>query len=224
MDINLLQHAPLLISGIITTLELMLCGLAVGLLFALFLTFCSYMHSKAINALINSYVFFIRGTPLLIQFFLIYYGSSQISFINESFLWEIFKQPFACAVMALAINTSAYSVELFRGAIASIPKGEIEACYALGMTKLHMLKKIIVPRAVRFVLPSYSNEVLIILKSTTLASTITLMDLMGVTKRLISETYATIPFLLLAGVIYLVISLLIIQSFKMMELSLQRKI
>nr|HMT03366.1 ABC transporter permease subunit [Burkholderiales bacterium] len=123
----------------------------------------------------------------------------------------------ACAVIALALNTSAYSFELFRGAISAIPYGEIEACQALGLSKLQMLRKVIAPRAIRLVLPAYSNEVIIILKSTTLASTITLMDIMGVIHAFISQTYLTASYLLLAGSIYLFLNLIIINIFRYIE-------
>ncbi len=218
MSISFLwQNLPLLFSGVLTTLELMVCALAIGLCLALILTLLTYLNFKPINWLINLYTFFIRGTPLLIQIFLIYYGSSQFTLLRESFLWVLFKQPFACAVIALAINTSAYTIELFRGAIGSVPKGEIEACHALGMSTLQRLRKVVAPRALRMVLPAYSNEVIIILKSTTLASTITLLDLMGVTNQLISETYNTIPLLMVAGIIYLIINMLIIKGFQKVE-------
>jgi len=207
----------LLANGVLTTVLLMILALAIGFILSIFLTLCTYLHIKPLTWLINLYTFFIRGTPLLIQIFLIYYGSSQFIALRMSFWWVLFKHPFGCAVMALAINTSAYSVELFRGAINAIPKGETEACKTLGMSKLQMFSKVILPRAFRMALPAYSNEVIIIMKSTTLASTITLMDLMGVTNKLIAQTYETIPLLCVAGVVYLILNLIIIKSFKKME-------
>lgn len=218
---NVYQYLPQLLSGVLTTLELMLCALLIGALLAILLTVCSYLKFWPLNVLVNGYKFFIRGTPLLVQIFLIYYGSSQWGFLHESVLWELFKQPFACAVIALAINTSAYSAELFSGAIASIPKTEIDAARALGLSIWDRLCKIIAPRALRIVLPAYSNEVIIILKSTALASTITLLDFMGVINKLIAQTYATIFLLALAGSVYLVLNLLIIMSFKFVEKKLK---
>ena len=218
LNTNILwQATPQIATGVVITLELMICTLIIGLLMAVILTTLSYLNIKPINALIKTYCFFIRGTPLLVQLFLIYYGSSQFDFIRDSVLWNILKQPFVCAVIALAINTSAYSTELFRGIISTIPKGEIEACQALGLSKIQMLVKIISGRAIRIALPAYSNEVIIILKSTSLASTITLMDLMGITNQLISDTYSTIPFLLFAGIIYLALNLVLIKTFSIIE-------
>jgi arginine transport system permease protein len=218
MNINfLLDNLPDLIGGVLTTLELTFCALALGLSLALLFTFINFMRSKVGIFLLNIYSFFIRGTPLLIQIFLIYYGSGQFAVIRDSFLWPLLKQPFGCAMLALAINTSAYTYELFRGIIASIPKGELQACAALGLSRAQMLHKIIAPRALRMVLPAYSNEVIIILKSTTLASTITLLDLLGVINQLIAQTYETIPLLVIAGVIYLLLTLGIIKLFHIME-------
>ena len=211
------QSIPQITTGMVTTLELMICALIIGLLLALLLTMCSYLNLKIINLILKTYTFIIRGTPLLVQIFIIYYGSSQFDFIRNGILWNILKEPFACAVIALALNTSAYSFELFRGAINAIPYGEIEACQALGLSKLQMLRKVIAPRAIRLVLPAYSNEVIIILKSTTLASTITLMDIMGVIHAFISQTYLTASYLLLAGSIYLFLNLIIINIFRYIE-------
>ncbi len=211
------QSIPQIATGMVTTLELMICALIIGLLLALILTMCSYLNLKIINIILKAYTFIIRGTPLLVQIFIIYYGSSQFDFIRNGILWNILKEPFACAVIALALNTSAYSFELFRGAISAIPYGEIEACQALGLSKLQMLRKVIAPRAIRLVLPAYSNEVIIILKSTTLASTITLMDIMGVIHAFISQTYLTASYLLLAGSIYLFLNLIIINIFRYIE-------
>lgn len=222
MGINfILTHLQAFISGAVVTVELMVLALACGLILALFLTICSYSKYKAVKFLIYIYTFFIRGTPLLVQIFIIYYGSSQFDVIRNSFLWSILKHPFGCAVIALAINSSGYCVALFRGLINSIPKGEFEACRALGMSKLQMAFRVIAGRFIRIGLPAYSNEVIIILKSTSLASTITIMDLMGVTHELISETYRTIPYLIVAGGFYLLMNMIIIKLFKMLEKSVE---
>ncbi len=221
MDIKAILHQILeFANGIGITISLMLLGLILGLAIALFLTLVSYSKSKTIQLLVYVYTFIIRGTPLLVQIFIIYYGSGQLDFIRNSFLWSILKHPFGCAVVALAINSSGYCVALFRGMINSIPKGEFEACKALGMSRLQMSFKIIAGRFIRITIPAYSNEVIIILKSTSLASTITLMDLMGVTHELIAETYSTLPYLLIAGVCYLLINLIIIKIFKHIEKSI----
>ena len=222
MDVKSLFHQiSQFASGICITLELMIFALSLGLILALFLTICSYSKFKVIKYAIYLYSFLIRGTPLLVQIFIIYYGSSQFDFIRNSFLWDILKHPFGCAVIALAVNSSGYCIALFKGMINSIPRGEFEACKALGMSNVQMAIKVIFGRFIRITLPAYSNEVIIILKSTSLASTITIMDLMGVTREIISATYSTIPYLITAGVCYLIINIIIMKIFKIMEKSLR---
>jgi len=206
-----------ILHGVALTLILLFCALFFGVILAVMFTLGNISQRKILTYPIKAYLFFIRGTPLLVQFFLIYYGTSQFSFLRESFLWPIFQKPFNCAVLALAINTSAYTTVLFTGAIKSINKGEIEACKALGMSWLLMLRRIVLPTAVHNALPAYSNEVVMVLKATSLASTITLLELMGVTQRIISQTYASIEFLLLAGLIYFIINAFIIFAFRYIE-------
>jgi len=218
MDFNwLLTQLPLLVKGIWVTLELMTLSLLFGIIFALLLTWLSYSRIAVISWLVYVYTFIIRGTPLLVQMFLIYYGSGQFDFIRNSWLWNILQSPFACAILALSLNSAGYCVILFRGIIQSIPPGEFEACRALGMSKVQLILAIMAKRFTRLVLPAYSNEVIIILKSTSLASTITIMDLMGVTRQIIAETYATISYLIVAGICYLTINLLIIKAFRFIE-------
>lgn len=214
---TLIAQIPSLLSGLVITIELMICSLLLGVILAIFLTLNSYSKIKLVKYIIYVYTFIIRGTPLLVQIFIIYYGAGQFNFIKDSILWNVLKYPFGCAVITLALNSAGYCVILFRGMIEAIPKGEFEACTALGMTKFQMILSVIVKRFIQIVLPAYSNEVIIILKSTSLASTITLMDLMGVTREMASETYATIPYLVVAGVCYLIINLIIIKTFKSVE-------
>ncbi len=220
MDLNELKYyAPLVLNGVFITIALMVCSLVMGLLLSSVLTALSFLKFKPLNFIIWLYTFIIRGTPLLVQIFLIYYGSAQFECIRNSFLWHFLKSGFGCTVIALSLNSSGYCVVLFRGLVKSIPQGEFDACLSLGMSKIQMIYSVILSRLIRIAIPSYSNEVAIILKSTSLASTITIMDLMGVTKFLISATYATLPCLFLAGCIYLLINFLII---KLYSLSLKK--
>ena len=211
-----------LLFSALTTIELMLLAILFGLSLAVIFTLLSLTKKIIFTWPINTFIYFIRGTPLLVQIFLIYYGSGQLTWLHESGLWFIFKEPFACAVIALALNTSAYTTVLLRGAIASVPKAEVQAATALGMSYLLTLRRIILPRALRIVLPAYSNEVVMVLKGTSLASTITLLDLMGMTRQIIAQTYQTIEFFLLAGLIYLILNGLIITGFKCLEKHLAR--
>lgn len=214
---NILQYWPQLLSGVVITIELMLSALVLGLFLAALLTALSESGFSFLEAPVNVFVFIIRGTPLLVQIFIIYYGSGQFHWLRETILWSVLKRPFGCAVIALAINTSAYTTVLLRGAIRSIPTGEIEAAKALGLSRWKAYQRIIIPRAIRIVLPAYSNEVIMILKGTSLAGTITLMDIMGVTRHLIAMMYEVIPLFFLAGIIYFVLNALIMSVFYFLE-------
>ena len=214
---TILNYYPAIFSGLFVTLELMLCALALGLLLAIFFTMICTTNQTLIKAPLHAFLFFIRGTPLLVQIFIIYYGSGDILWIRETFLWDILKKPLGCAILALSLNTAAYTTALLLGAIRSVPKGEIEACRVLGFSNRQMLQRVILPRAWRIALPAYSNEVIMILKSTSLASTITLLDLMGVTRHLVAETYQVLPFFLSAGCLYLFLNCVIMGIFKILE-------
>ncbi len=207
------SYLPQLLRGLVITIELLLLSLFIGMLLSLLLTFLVETKVFIIKWLAKSFIYIVRGTPLLVQFFIVYYGSGEFSWIRESFLWFILKNPFGCAAVTLAINTSAYTSVIFQGAIASIPQGEKEAVLALGFSKLKMYYHILVPKALRSVLPAYSNEVIMISKGTSLSSTIALMDLMGVTKQLIGITYDTIPLLLISGGLYVFLNGIILIIF-----------
>jgi arginine transport system permease protein len=214
---TVLQYLPAMLAGLWVTVKLMCCSLALGLVLALLLTLCSATGRIYLKAPVNAIVFFIRGTPLLAQIFIIYYGSGQWLWLRSTFLWDILRHPFGCATLALAINTAAYTTALLTGAIRAVPRGEIEACQVLGFSRWQMLRRVILPRAWRIALPAYSNEVIMILKSTSLASTITLLDVMGVMRQMIAMTYQVLPFFLLAGVFYLCLNGCIIIFFKYLE-------
>lgn len=211
------EHLPDLLEGTGITILLMLCSLTFGAILALTMTFMITSKKIFLKAPIHLYVFFICGTPLLVQIFLIYYGSAQFDVIRSSFLWAILREPFACAVIALAINSCAYTIVLLKGAIEAVPQDEITACYALGMSSFLTLRRFILPRALRIVLPAYSNEVIMVLKGTSLASTITILDIMGVANKIGAETYETIEWLLIAAVLYLFLNIIIIGLFRMLE-------
>ena len=151
---QLISYLPALLKGVAVTLELMICALILGLVLAIPMTLCSISNSRFLRTPVNAFTFFIRGTPLLVQIFLIYYGIGQFEIIRNSPFWIVLQEPFACAVIAFAINTCGYSVVLFKGAIASVPSGEVAACEALGMSRWLMLKRVILPRAFRIVLPA----------------------------------------------------------------------
>lgn len=216
------QYLPKLLDGAWLTLELIALSGLFGMLLALPIALMRASKNAWLRALPFGYIFFFRGTPLLVQIFLIYYGASQFEVVKESFLWPILKEPYWCAIIAFSLNTAAYSAELLRGAIQSIPKGEVEVCEALGMSKPLMIRRVILPRAFGIVLPAYGNELLLMLKSSALASTITLLDLTGMARTIIARTYTPLEMFFAAGMVYLVIAALMIATFRFIEYRLNR--
>jgi len=211
-----LTYLPQIANGVFITMILMLSSLGMGLLLAVIMTMCSFSDNYLLKKMVAILVFFVRGTPLLVQIFLIYYGSGQFEWVRNSPFWFILREPMACAIIAFSINSACYTTIIFQGAIKSVPNSEISACEAMGMPKWLAFRRIIFPRAFRIALPAYSNEVVMILKGTSLASTITLLDLMGVTQQLIGQAYSTVGFYLAAGVIYLFLNMGISGVFRLL--------
>lgn len=226
MDWNwkvIFDHIPDLLNGALLTAQLVVISSIIGLVIGLVLAQLRLSKSLAVQALPFTYIFFFRGTPLLVQIFLIYYGLGQFEAVRESFLWEpILSERYWCAIIAFTLNTSAYIAEIIRGAIQSIPAGELEAADALGMSKWQKLTRITLPRAFGIVIPAYSNEVIFMLKGSALASTIALMDIMGEARTIIAKTYTSIEILFAAGVVYLLLSWVILFFFRLLEKRLNR--
>ena len=216
------QYLPRLLEGAWLTLELVLVSGLIGIALAIPLALMRASNSTWVKALPFVYIYFFRGTPLLVQIFLVYYGASQFDVVRESFLWPVLKQPYWCAIIAFSLNTAAYSAELFRSAIQAIPSGEIEAAEAMGMSKPVQIRRIIMPRAFGIALPAYGNEVILMLKGSALASTITLLDITGMARTIIARTYTPLEMFLAAGLVYLAISALIIALFRFMEYRFNR--
>ena len=205
-----------LLSGLLTTLELTTCSLLLGGLLALLLTGLLESRWRPVRWAIEGYLLLLTGTPLLVQIFLIYYGPAQFDWIKASWLWELLRQPWFCAVLALGLNTAAYSTRLFKGALDAVPVGEVLACQALGMSPWQTLS-IKLRHAMRRAIPGYSNEVILVLKGSSLASTITIMDVMGIAQRLNAQTYDTLGVFAVAGAIYLVMNGSLTLLFRLVE-------
>lgn len=212
---------PELARGAVLTIELIAISGVLGLALALPLALARVARPLWLRALPFAYIFFFRGTPLLIQIFLVYYGLSQFEVIRDSFAWPFLREAYWCAIIAFTLNTAAYTAEILRGAIQAVPAGEVEAAKAIGMGRWTRLRRVVLPRAFRIALPAYSNEVILMLKGSALASTITLLDLTGVARTLIAKTYMPIELFLTAGVFYLVIAAVILQGFRFVERRLQ---
>jgi len=211
-----LDHFWLLFNGLSTTLEITFFSLLFGSIIAVFLTLAMINKIPGLNLLSRGIILIFTGTPLLIQIFLVYSGPSQFEVIKNSFLWDYLSQAKICAIIALAFNTAAYSSLLFKGAIESVPRGEWDACKALGMSRGQTLA-VIVPHALRRVLPSYSNEVILVLKGTSLASSITIMDVMGYANQINGQTYDALMAFSAAGIIYLSMNGILVLIFKQLE-------
>lgn len=218
----ILDSLPKLLSGTVLTLELVGISLLIGLLLALPMALMRVSRRPLVRMLPYGYIFFFRGTPLLVQIFMIYYGASQFEWIRESALWPILREPYWCAIIAFALNTGAYTAEILRGAIQAVPRGEIEAARAIGMSLPLAYRRIILPQAVRIGLPAYGNEIILMIKGSALASTITLLDLTGMARTLIARNYLPVEMFLTAGLIYLAMTLVLTQVFGVLERRLGR--
>ncbi len=218
MDLDLIINSfPKLLSASIITLKLLSVSLIIGLFIGLFFAILRIKNNIIFGKIAYVYSYIFRGTPLLVQIFIIYYGFGQVEFIRESILWVILKEPYWCAVIAFALNTGAYTSEILRSAFQTIKPGYIEAGKSLGVANKIIFYKIQIPIAIRQSLPAYGNEIILMLKGTSLASTVTLMDLTGVAKYIISTTFKPIEVFIIAGSIYLFITFIIHNLVKLLE-------
>ncbi|AQZ94433.1 ABC transporter permease [Halopseudomonas phragmitis] len=208
---------PQLWSGALMTLELVGLAVVLGLILAIPLGLARASRHWYVRVLPYSYIFFFRGTPLLLQLFLVYYGLSQFEAVRQSIFWPYLREPYWCALITMTLHTTAYIAEILRGAIQAVPPGEVEAARALGMSRRQALQYIILPRAIRIGLPAYGNEVILMLKASAVVYMITLMDIMGTVQTINSRTYQYELFYLVAGLMYLVITLAFTQVFKLIE-------
>ena len=207
----------LVLSGLDNTLLLLLISLPIGFILALLFALGRVSKITFLSRTITSYIFVIRGTPLLVQIYLIYFGLGSVKFIRESFLWYALKEPFWCGVIALTINTVAYGAEIFRGGIQSIEKSQVESGLSLGFGKFLLLRKIILPIAIRKVLPSYGNELILMVKATSLVSLTTYMEMTGIARKIMAKTFAPVEAFIAAGILYLFLNFLMVQFVKYLE-------
>ena len=218
MDLDLIiTSLPKLLGAAIITLKLLSASLIIGLFIGLLFAVLRLNKNPFINKFAYGYSYLFRGTPLLVQIFIIYYGLGQIEWLRSTFLWIILKEPYWCAIIAFALNTGAYTSEILRSAFQTIKPGTIEAGKSLGISSKIILYKIQIPVAIRQSLPAYGNEVILMMKGTSLASTVTLMDITGVAKHIVSTTYKPLEVFLLAGGIYLFMTFIIHNLIKYLE-------
>lgn len=217
----IVKWLPKLLEGAYLTLELVAIAVLVGLLIAIPLGMARASRHWYVRALPFSYIFFFRGTPLLLQLFLVYYGLAQFDAVRQGPLWPYLRDPYWCALLAMTMHTAAYIAEIIRGAIQAVPPGEVEAARSLGMSRGQTMWHIILPRAARIGLPAYSNEVILMLKASSLASTITLLELTGMARTIIARTYLPVEIFFAAGLFYLGMTFILVQVFRWLERKLR---
>jgi arginine/ornithine transport system permease protein len=218
MDLAIIvDNIGIYLDGLQVTLALVALSLALGLLIAVPLAIMRLSPNPLIQAPIRTYVYFFRGTPLLVQMFILYYGFGQFAALKASLLWPLFKEAHFCALLAFTLNTGAYTTEIIRGAIAATPAGEIEAAKAAGMSRLLMLRRIILPSAFRRALPSYGNEIIFMLHGSSLASVITIIDITGAARIVNSRYYSPYEAFLTAALFYMAITFTIVFLLKRLE-------
>ncbi|UCJ15808.1 ABC transporter permease [Pseudomonas sp. MM211] len=208
---------PLYLGGVLVTLKLLAIALFFGLLAAVPLALMRTSRSLWINGPAWLYTYVIRGTPMLVQLFLVYYGLAQFEAVRESVLWPYLSNATFCACLAFAINTSAYSAEILAGSLKTTPHGEIEAAKAMGMSRVKLYRRILLPSALRRALPQYSNEVIMMLHTTSLASIVTLIDITGAARTVSSQYYLPFEAFITAGLFYLCLTFILVRLFKLAE-------
>lgn len=218
MDFRLMIESILpILGGARMTILLVTLSLAMGFVLAIITALIRRSRLTWLVRLVRLYVFAIRGTPLLVQIFLIYYGLGQFLWVRESFLWPVLQKPLWCAIIALTINTTAYGSEIIRGGLESVSWGEIEAAKSIGMSGFLLFRRIVFPIAIRQALPAYGNEVILMVKATSLASTITIMEMTGVANVIMAENYRPLEAFIVAGSFYLLINFIMTRIIQFTE-------
>ena len=206
----------LVANGLPWTLTLAFSSLAIGFVLAVLLALARLSSIAPLRWFAYAYVYFFRSTPLLVQIFLIYYGLAQFDVVQQSAFWPFLREAYWCAILSLTLNTTAYSSEIIRGGLQSVPWGQVEAAKACGMSTWLRFKRVVFPQAIRQALPGYGNEIVLMIKSTSLASTITLLDMTLFARKETSATFSIEP-LFIAAVFYLVINFLATRGVMMLE-------
>jgi len=213
----ILDNSSIYLEGLKNTVILVSISLFIGLLLAIPLAVLRNSPNRLVQAPIRAFVYFFRGTPLLVQMFLVYYGFGQFDLLRESFLWPAFREAYFCALLTFTLNTCAYTTEIIRGAIKATAHGEIEAALAAGMSRMLMFRRIILPSAFRRALPAYSNEIIFMLHGSSLASVITIIDITGAARIINSRYYSPYEAFLSAALIYLSLTFIIVFLIKRLE-------
>ena len=220
MDFSIIiNEFPFYLGGLWTTTWLVALSLFLGLCIAIPAGILSGSENKLVRLPIWSFMYFFRGSPLLVQLFIIYYGAAQFEWLRESWMWDYFKEAWFCALLAFTLNTGAYTAEIVRGVIATMPKGELEAAKAYGMNKWQILRRVTLPNSLRRGLPAYSNEVIFMIHGSAIAGIVTIIDITGAARVVNARYYAPFEAYLAAGVLYMCLTFTAIFIFRQWEKS-----
>lgn len=222
-DISLvIDSIPKMLEGIGLTLELLFLSTSIGLILAVITLLMRISGRRFLAWPAMAYIYVFRGTPILVQIFVIYYGLPQFDLIRESIFWAVLREPFGCMVVALSLNAGAYVSEILRGGLLGVDRGLHEAGKALGMSAPQRFIYITTPIAVRLAIPAYSNDFISMLKATALASTVTLLDMTGVARTIVAQTFAPYEIFIAAAMIYMVMTWFIQRGFGLFERRMSR--
>ena len=213
----LLSFYPKLFWGVGLTLGLLAGGLAIGVLLGAPICRLRMHRVPGLSHACDFYVLFFRGTPLLVQLFAIYFGLGQFEAVRESFAWPLLREAWFCAVLTLGLNSAAFTSEIMRGGVLGVERAQLEAAAAYGFSPLQTLRLVLLPQALRIALPAYGNEIILMLKGTALASTISIMEVTGLARKLASQSFAPFEAFIAAGTIYLAISITVTGAFSALE-------
>lgn len=211
------ENFPLYLTGLGVTLKLLVLSLGVGLLLAVPLALVRTVSRGWASRAVWVYTYTFRGTPMLVQLFLCYYGLAQFDAVRGSWAWPWLSSATFCAWLTFSLNTAAYTTEIIAGSIRALPVGEIEAAKALGMGRALMLRRIVLPAALRRALPAYGNEAIFMLHGTSLASVVTLLDLTGAAREVNAKYYLPFEAFITAGAFYFVLTLSLVGLFRWAE-------
>lgn len=212
-----IEAIPAVFGGLWLTVKITVLAFIVGQIIGLPLALARSSSVKVINAPAFAYTFLVRGSPLLVQLFIVYYGLGQIDAVRNSFFWPILRDPVNCAVLTIGLNSAAYVAELLRGAIKLIPSGQTEAAKTLGLKPWQTKTRIVLPQAYRAIVPPLGNELVLVLKASSLASAVTVMEMTGAARALVAKTYAPFEVFIVAGILYLAIGMIISGIFHKLE-------
>ncbi|MEP6067541.1 MAG: ABC transporter permease [Paracoccaceae bacterium] len=197
---------PKMLMGIGLTFQLLVISAILGLMLAVCLLLMRISGKWYLSWPAQVYIYVFRGTPILVQIFIVYYGFPQLEFIRDSIFWPVFRDPFGCAIFALTLNTGAYVSEILRGGVLGVDRGILEAGSALGLSVRQKFIYLTTPIATRLALPAYGNDIISLLKSTALASTITLADMTGIARTLVAQTFAPYEIFITLAIVYMILT------------------